>query len=338
MKIRFIGKELSNWSLDDDYKNTKKIIEKLGHNVTNNYINLDIIWILNWTSISSPFKLLLLNIHRYFFKTKVVLVLSNDPSYQLNRFVKICSLIDIFICSNKNQVELLKKVGINKNKIYNLPYFIDTNTFKDLNQSKQKLAEYLKIDLDRIKNKLIIGSFQRDSLAENLNMPKWQKNPDLFFNIVNKIKKDKIILLAGPRRHYLVNKLRKENIEYIFFGDEQYIDDMKDDISVNIIDKKTLNILYNIIDLYIVSSKSEGGPKAILECGLSKTNIISTDVGLASDYLPLTMIYNNEEEALSIIDNLSTNYKKNEHLQTLLKKLFDEDYFKVIHNIILALS
>ena len=43
--------------------------------------------------------------------------------------------------------------------------------------------------------------------------------------------------------------------------------------------------LYNILDLYIVSSRIEGGPQAIMECAVSKTNIISTDVGVASQIL-----------------------------------------------------
>ena len=48
------------------------------------------------------------------------------------------------------------------------------------------------------------------------------------------------------------------------------------------IDFASLNELYNCLDLYIVSSRVEGGPQALLECGLSKTPVISTDVGLAS--------------------------------------------------------
>ena len=32
-----------------------------------------------------------------------------------------------------------------------------------------------------------------------------------------------------------------------------------------------INELYNILDLYIVASRVEGGPQAILECGITKT-------------------------------------------------------------------
>ena len=52
-----------------------------------------------------------------------------------------------------------------------------------------------------------------------------------------------------------------------------------------------INELYNILNLYIVSSRIEGGPQAILECAITKTPIISTDVGLASEVLHETSIY-----------------------------------------------
>ena len=57
------------------------------------------------------------------------------------------------------------------------------------------------------------------------------------------------------------------------------------------IDFKTLNELYNCLDLYIVTSRIEGGPQAILECGISKTPIISTNVGVAPEILPSKSIF-----------------------------------------------
>ena len=52
-----------------------------------------------------------------------------------------------------------------------------------------------------------------------------------------------------------------------------------------------MNKLYNILDLYIVSSRIEGGPQAILECAITKTPIISTNVGVASEILSSKSIY-----------------------------------------------
>jgi glycosyltransferase involved in cell wall biosynthesis len=56
----------------------------------------------------------------------------------------------------------------------------------------------------------------------------------------------------------------------------------------------TLNKLYNSLDLYLVASRYEGGPQAVVECALSKTPIISTNVGLAPEILsPESIIDNN---------------------------------------------
>ena len=52
-----------------------------------------------------------------------------------------------------------------------------------------------------------------------------------------------------------------------------------------------LNELYNCLDLYIVASRKEGGPQAILECAITETPILSTDVGIASEILSPESIF-----------------------------------------------
>ena len=62
-------------------------------------------------------------------------------------------------------------------------------------------------------------------------------------------------------------------------------------MSLEMVDSNKLNKLYNILDLYIVSSRIEGGPQAILECSITKTPILSTDVGVASEILHKNSLY-----------------------------------------------
>ena len=73
-----------------------------------------------------------------------------------------------------------------------------------------------------------------------------------------------------------MNKLTDLGIPYVYF---------------EMVDFDILNKLYNSLDLYIVSSRVEGGPQAILECAITKTPIISTDVGVASEILSPNSIY-----------------------------------------------
>ena len=84
------------------------------------------------------------------------------------------------------------------------------------------------------------------------------------------------IVLAGKRRDYLISKLKENDIPFKYF---------------EMVDSKKLNKLYNILDLYIVSSRIEGGPQAILESSITKTPILSTDVGVASEILNKESIY-----------------------------------------------
>ena len=100
--------------------------------------------------------------------------------------------------------------------------------------------------------------------------PKLIKGPDIFFEIVNDIflsKKNLRVILSGKRRDYLIGRLEENNIPFNYF----------ESISI-----QEINELYNMLDMYIVSSRLEGGPQAILESALTKTPIISTDVGIAS--------------------------------------------------------
>ena len=122
-------------------------------------------------------------------------------------------------------------------------------------------------------NDFVIGSFQRDTEGSDLSTPKLEKGPDLFCDYVEKVSKHKKnihILLGAWRRQYVINRLKKANINYTY-------------IELAPIEK--LREMYGACDLYIVASRHEGGPQSILECSAMKIPIISTDVGMASDVL-----------------------------------------------------
>ena len=91
------------------------------------------------------------------------------------------------------------------------------------------------------------------------------------------------MILTGKRRNYIIEELKKEKINFKYFEMAKF---------------NEINELYNILNLYIVSSRYEGGPQSILECGLTKTPIISTNVGIANEIL----------DKLSIFD--MSNFKK----------------------------
>tara|TARA_Y100000310_G_scaffold140279_1_gene139638 strand:+ start:3899 stop:4819 length:921 start_codon:yes stop_codon:yes gene_type:complete len=121
------------------------------------------------------------------------------------------------------------------------------------------------------KDAYVVGSFQRDTEGSDLKSPKLEKGPDLFVEAVKKIEKENLlVLLGGWRRQYVINRLEKEAIQYKYL-ELAPIDELRN--------------MYAASDLYIVSSRYEGGPGAILEAAAMKIPIISRDVGMATAIL-----------------------------------------------------
>ncbi|MDP1620683.1 MAG: glycosyltransferase, partial [bacterium] len=226
-------------------------------------------------------------------KVKVFAVITNDIEDTPEKISKLKKLIDIWISPNSKTYAFIAKNGL---KTIQIPFLIDRDIFLKLAKSKSDLIKILGVDQKKINGKILIGSFQRDSLGSDLSKPKWQKNPDLLIEIMKNFPREEFILiLAGPRRHYILNECRKSNIPYLFIGNENPINSGCDDIFENNLPLNKINLLYNLIDVYIITSRSEGGPKAILECASTKTLIFSTDVGLAKDVLSKDLIYNTED-------------------------------------------
>ena len=129
------------------------------------------------------------------------------------------------------------------------PFWVNSDIFFEI-ENKQTLREKYNIAVD----KFVIGSFQRDTEGHDLKSPKLEKGPDIFCDVVEHLhskNKNIQVLLAGWRRQYVINRLETAGIKYYYY---------------EFCDFETLNELYNCLDLYIVSSRCEGGPQAIVEC------------------------------------------------------------------------
>ncbi len=116
-----------------------------------------------------------------------------------------------------------------------------------------------------------VGSFQRDT--DKRGGPKTIKGPDIFVDTM-KLLKSKIpnllVVLSGRRRKYVINHLQSIKIPYKYV----YLDDYDQ-----------MPSLYNVLDCYLVSSRVEGGPKALMESVACNVPIVSTDCGMARDVI-----------------------------------------------------
>ena len=126
-------------------------------------------------------------------------------------------------------------------------------------------------------NEYVIGSFQRDTEGHDLKTAKFEKGPDIFCDFVALAKEElkksdmvPVVLLGGWRRQYVKRRLDEMGVDYLHKELPEF---------------ETLNKMYNALDLYVVGSRYEGGPQALLECAITKTSVFSTDVGVARHIL-----------------------------------------------------
>lgn len=260
----------------------------------------DVIWIISpWLWNKEP---------RKFLKSKKVVCsifhmeekdFSSAGVRQFNKRDKYVDCYHVISLKTKKQLET-----ITDKKIFYIPFWVNHDIWFEI-KDKSALRKKYRIE----QNSFVIGSFQRDTEGKDLISPKLIKGPDRFVSIVKAMnieKKDLIVLLTGKRRQYVISKLEENNINFVY---------------LEMVDFKSLNELYNTLDLYIVTSRIEGGPQSIVECGLSKTPIISTDVGIASAILDKQSIFD-MNNFLNAKPNIEVAYTNSHKL--VIPKGFDE--------------
>jgi glycosyltransferase involved in cell wall biosynthesis len=164
----------------------------------------------------------------------------------------------------------LKLWGIPSEKIVCIPLGIDLSLFKPTTLENRRIArEKYGIPDDAI----CIGSFQKDGVGwgEGLE-PKFIKGPDIFIEVIHRLKDQHriFILLSAPARGFVKKGLEKLNVPYkhLIFNDFHKMVE-----------------LYHCLDLYLITSREEGGPEAVLESLATGVPVISTPVGLVPDVI-----------------------------------------------------
>ena len=113
-----------------------------------------------------------------------------------------------------------------------------------------------------------MGSFQKDGVGwgEGL-VPKLVKGPDVLVAALEEIRSgapELVVLLTGPARGYVCEELRRREIPFVH---------------VNAAGLDEVARAYHALDLYVVSSRQEGGPKAVLESFATGVPLVTTRVG-----------------------------------------------------------
>ena len=188
------------------------------------------------------------------------------------------------------------------------PFWVNGTLWKRLDD-QDEVRKRFGLPLDQF----LVGSFQRDtegaSIGNKSYLPKLSKGPDRFVAVVERLHKmnsNVRVVLSGWRRQYVMRELDKRGIMYYYFEK---------------IDGEKMNELYNCLDLYVVGSRVEGGPRAVVECAAAQVPIISTNVGLVDRILDSISIYDGEdmESVGKAIPNMERAYER-------VRELFTDRY------------
>ena len=164
---------------------------------------------------------------------------------------------------------LVLNTGIDENKVHRIPISIDINQFPfRKEEEKINFRRMLNISEDSF----LIGSFQKDGNGWGKGEePKLIKGPDIFLKVIGALKHkidNLAVLLTGPSRGYVKKGLEEMGVSYYHFNLDEYAEISK---------------FYRALDLYLITSREEGGPRAVFESMASGIPLVTTKVGQAMD-------------------------------------------------------
>jgi glycosyltransferase involved in cell wall biosynthesis len=289
----FLISEGNNWSINEDCKNIKETMDDLG--LINSSISLTPYGLKNKIlHFASENMLIGKNGIKYKNKkNKLVFTwfhISKNDNFRLKYIPLLNTAVNFVHTACNITKEKLIINGLQENKLVVIPLGVNLEIFNPISEKEKK---DLRIKLNLPTNKIIIGSFQKDGngWGEGLK-PKLIKGPDIFCNVIEKLSKKHgvYVMLTGPARGYVKNRLKEAKIPYSHIYLKNYYD---------------ISQYYKILDLYLICSREEGGPKALLESMASGIPLVSTHVGMVPD-----IIENNKDGFIVNIENENEIFEK----------------------------
>ncbi len=161
--------------------------------------------------------------------------------------------------------------GVPREKVVRIPIGVDTQAFAppDL---QQRMAARQQFGIPQ--HALVVGSFQKDGQGWGDGLqPKLIKGPDIYVEVMARMKSSGLPVmgfLTGPARGYVKEGLARHGIPFVHTYAQNHLD---------------LVSCYQALDMYLVTSREEGGPMGLMESMASAVPVISTPVGMAPDLI-----------------------------------------------------
>lgn len=165
--------------------------------------------------------------------------------------------------------DLVIAAGVDSQKVFRIPIGVDIDRFP---LGDDRLRTEAREALGVPESAFVVGSFLKDGvgLGEGVE-PKLVKGPDTFVAVVERLRgvvPELFVLLTGPARGYVRKELERVGVphRHVYLGS-----------------RDELALAYHTLDVYVVPSRQEGGPKAVLEAMAAGVPLVTTRVGQASE-------------------------------------------------------
>lgn len=177
--------------------------------------------------------------------------------------------IDRVQVTNRDMEQLVLDTGMAPEKVHRIPIGIDVEAFT-LRTAERREAARQAFGLPA--DAFVVGSFQKDGVGWGDGLePKLIKGPDVLVEAVARARErvpELTVLLTGPARGYVRAGLEAVGVPYR----HALLPDVED-----------VARAYDAIDVCLVASRDEGGPRAVLESMATGVPLVTTRVGQATD-------------------------------------------------------
>jgi glycosyltransferase involved in cell wall biosynthesis len=190
-----------------------------------------------------------------------------DRAYELLR--RHAARIDRVQVTHAEMHELVVGAGVAPERVFRIPIGVDLERFPLVEAVAREEA---RAALGVPESAFVVGSFLKDGvgLGEGLE-PKLVKGPDALVAALGRVRDgapELFVLLTGPARGFVRGQLERLGIpcRHVLVGS-----------------RDELARAYHALDVHLVASRQEGGPKSVLEAMAAGIPLVTTRVGQAPE-------------------------------------------------------
>jgi glycosyltransferase involved in cell wall biosynthesis len=169
---------------------------------------------------------------------------------------------------------LVLEAGVPAERVFKIPIGIDLEHFPFAPRSRGE--------------DFVVGSFVKDGVGMDEGLePKLLKGPDTFVQVLERLRESiprLSVLLTGPARGYVRRELERLGVPH-----RHAVLASRDELAG----------AYREVDACLVTSRQEGGPKAVLEAMATGVPLVTTRVGQASE-----LVVDGENGLLADVDDV----------------------------------